>query len=83
MPQLYRSQSLAPRFLFLLSDLAITVDQRSFADTMETIMPLARKHNLTVYDAAYLELALRQDIPLASIAKRLVEARKSAGGTLL
>ena len=71
------------RFLSLLKDLAITVDQGSFAYTMETIVPLARQHKLTVYDAAYLELGLREGIPRATLDRRLAEAYGAAGGTLL
>ena len=35
---------------------------------------LARKYSLTFYDAAYLELALRRNIPLATLDKRLEAA---------
>jgi predicted nucleic acid-binding protein len=72
-----------PRFLSLLKDLAIKLDQRSFAYTMETIVPMARKHKLTVYETAYLDLALREGIPLATIDKRLADTCKAAGGKLL
>ena len=71
------------RFLSLLKDLVIALDQQSLAHTMETVIPLARQHKLTVYDATYLELALREDIPLATIDKRLAEACKAAGGVLI
>jgi hypothetical protein len=33
----------------------------------EALMQLARRHRLTVYDTAYLELALRQGHPLATL----------------
>ena len=72
-----------PRFLSLLKDLAITIDQRNFAFTMGTTVPLAGQYKLTVYDAAYLELALREVIPLASVDKRLADACIAAGGTVL
>ena len=72
-----------PRFLSLLKDLAITLDQRDFTYTMETTVPLARQHGLTVYDTAYLELALREVIPLATADKRLANACRAAGGTLV
>ncbi len=35
------------------------------------VLSLARNHALTVYDAAYLELALRKRLPLASLDRRL------------
>jgi len=50
---------------------------------MEATVPLARQYKLTVYDAAYLELALREVIPLATVDNRLADACKAAGGTLV
>jgi predicted nucleic acid-binding protein len=42
----------------------------------EALMQLARRHRLTVYDAAYLELALRAGHPLATLdASLLIAAR--------
>jgi predicted nucleic acid-binding protein len=52
------------RALGLLRELPITVE----ADVEENaLMQLARQHRLTVYDAAYLELALRRGHPLATL----------------
>ena len=34
---------------------------------MTSIFSLANDHNLSVYDAAYLELALRHHVPLATL----------------
>jgi predicted nucleic acid-binding protein len=52
------------RVLQLLSGLPVAID----ADVEEeALMQLARRHRLTVYDAAYLELALRQRHPLATL----------------
>ncbi len=47
------------------------------------VLALARRHKLTVYDAAYLELVLRHDIPLATFDDALRRACKAAGGSLL
>ncbi len=44
-----------------------------------TIEELSRKHALTAYDATYLELALRLDVPLASFDKALNRARHAEG----
>jgi len=44
---------------------------------------LARSHRLTAYDAAYLELALRRAMPLASLDQDLREAAKREGVSLL
>ena len=40
---------------------------------------LARRHSLTAYDAAYLELAIRLAIPLATLDKDLRKAARAAG----
>jgi len=55
----------------MLSGLTIIRDtETSEAETLH----LARKYSLTFYDAAYLELALRRNIPLATLDKRLEAA---------
>jgi predicted nucleic acid-binding protein len=66
-------------FLDLLESLPIEMDdatrKQAFADTLN----LARQHKLTVYDAAYLELALRRGVPLASLDKELRNAATASG----
>jgi predicted nucleic acid-binding protein len=42
-------------------------------------LALAKQYDLTVYDASYLEIALRRRLPLATIDKRLAAAAKRAG----
>ena len=44
---------------------------------------LALDHRLTSYDAAYLELALRHGLPLATLNDELIRASKAAGVTVL
>ena len=46
-------------------------------------VPLSWKHGLTIYDAAYLELALRLTLPLATVDKALVRAARQEGVTIL
>ncbi len=46
------------------------------------IFALPEKHGLTFYDAAYLAMALRQNLPLATLDKDLLRAAKDAGVTL-
>ena len=43
------------------------------------VLALARKHGLSVYDAAYLELAVRLYAPVASVARALKAAARSEG----
>jgi predicted nucleic acid-binding protein len=45
-------------------------------------MHLARAHTLSAYDAAYLELAIRLGLPLATLDDRLEAAATAVGVTL-
>lgn len=47
------------------------------------VLSLAQRHNLTFYDACYLELALREQLPLATLDKRLAAAATAAKIALL
>lgn len=49
----------------------------------DTIMTLARRHGLTVYDAAYLEIALRRGAALATLDTRLASAARREGIPLI
>src|SRR5260370_40752743 len=68
------------RFLRDISRLAIMLD--SSPDEIQ-VLTLARRHRLTVYDAAYLELALRNALPLATLDAMLATAARSEGVHLL
>ena len=46
---------------------------------LDTVFYLARQYNLTMYDAMYLELALRQGLPLATLDRRLAQAASDVG----
>lgn len=45
----------------------------------DRVFALAEQHSLTVYDAAYLELAVRERLPLASLDKELCRAALQSG----
>jgi predicted nucleic acid-binding protein len=62
------------RFLRDISRLAITID--SLPDEAQ-VLTLARRHRLTVYDAAYLELAEREALPLATLDEELAAAARA------
>jgi predicted nucleic acid-binding protein len=47
------------------------------------VLALARQHRLSVYDASYLDLAMREGLPLASLDQRLVEAARRCGVPLV
>ena len=49
------------------------------AAAMQEIIELAHQHGLTAYDAAYLEVAFRRKLPLATTDKRLAKAARKLG----
>ena len=67
------------RFVELLKDLNIAEDAQAVADTVNNIFPLAQKYRLSAYDAAYLDVAVRRDIPLATLDGDLQKAALAAG----
>ena len=70
-------------FLADLRGLNIVVDMPGTERILTTTHQLAVTHGLTAYDAAYLELALRRNLPLATLDQELLLACKAAGGTIL
>ena len=67
-------------FLQRLSNTALTIDR---SPDEATLMALARRHRLTVYDAAYLELAMRERAPLATLDAALAAAARREGVAVL
>ncbi len=67
-------------FLRLLRSYPIEFDQ---GESEEAILQLARQFQLSFYHAAYLEIAYRRGIPLATLDKALQMASESAGVPLL
>ena len=72
----------AQQFLEDLDALPIRIDPTTPKLARLHIMPLAEKHMLTIYDAAYLELALRQSVPLATLDDDLRKAAIASGVSL-
>jgi len=64
----------ADRSLARLGRLAIQSDEDTDRQAWGVTRQLSREENLTLYDAAYLELALRKRIPLASCDADLIAA---------
>ena len=60
--------------LELLGSLPITTDTETASRAFREVITLARSQKLTTYDAAYLELAIRQGVPLATQDKTLIRA---------
>ena len=71
------------KFMATLRALEIEVDDETTAVAWTRTLGLGQAYGLTAYDAAYLELALRKGVPLASLDEPLRKACKKAGGALL
>ena len=74
----YRDHSLAE-----LTKLPITIDADTNVYAWTTTLRLAERFALTIYDSAYLELAQRRSLPLATLDAELREAAAALGITLL
>lgn len=66
----------AASFIEALAALPIIIDPSTSSRAMHSIFLLAKELSLTIYDAAYLELALREKIPLVTLDKALIKAAK-------
>ena len=67
------------KWLSFLNALPIVVDDETITRAWNHILGLAREHNLSVYDASYLELSLRLRLPLATLDIPLRKAAIKAG----
>jgi predicted nucleic acid-binding protein len=70
-------------FVAMVEELPIVADRATGARALHETMSLAREHRLTAYDAAYLELAMRLSLPLASGDRRLAAAAERVGVVVL
>ena len=70
------SQDDAESALASLAELRIRLDH---APRGAEVLRLARAHDLTAYDAVYLELALREERSLATLDRALARAAAAAG----
>ena len=68
--------------LRLLEELSVEVDTAAATATFDRVMPLARRNQLSAYDGTYLELAAREQAPLATFDEALRAAAKREGVAL-
>jgi predicted nucleic acid-binding protein len=66
-------------FLEIINLAPLIIDLETAGHAFTSTLNLARHYRLTPYDAAYLELALRLDCPLATLDKDLRSAAEKAG----
>lgn len=64
------------RFLTLLSQLPIVVENGRIENKMKDLLALGRSSRLSSYDASYLDLAMRNGCPIATLDKKLMEAAR-------
>jgi predicted nucleic acid-binding protein len=67
----------------ILRSLPIHTDIAGDSTIFTTLVGLAEKHRLSVYDAAYLELAMRTHFPLATLDDDVRDAAVSSGITVI
>ena len=72
------SLQISATFLNDLDTLQIHQDLAPVAQTRPRLLSIARKHNLTAYDATYLEFALRIGSTLATFDQKLAAAARSS-----
>lgn len=72
-----------PRIRDALAALPIDFDPESCDRVLDSVLPIANEYKLSVYDAMYLELALRLGLPLATLDQELIAASKAAGVEVL
>ena len=73
------TQADSQRFITLLGQLNIATDQATALHALGDTLNLARRYKLSAYDAAYLELALRTGLPLATLDADLLRAAATTG----
>ena len=77
------TQAQASTFVALLEALDIGTDGETSLKALHDTLDLARRYKLSAYDAAYLELALRKGLPLATLDAQLRDAAQQAGVPVL
>jgi predicted nucleic acid-binding protein len=75
------TESQSARFVALLGQLPILVDSASV--DIGAILAAGRSHALTAYDAAYLVLAERDGVPLATLDAKLRAAAQAVGVSII
>ncbi len=77
-----RKRIAAARTTAFLTDLTLLPFAVDDLPREAAVLDLARRRKLTVYDATYLELALRREVPLATLDQALAAAARKEGASL-
>jgi predicted nucleic acid-binding protein len=73
------TEAAGARFIKDVQALPIQVDADGERRAFEAVFEVACRHGLTVYDAAYLEPAMRRGLPLATLDGELARAAREPG----
>src|ERR1700719_646057 len=71
------------RLAGFLRALPVILDSETADHAWTVTVRLAERHKLSAYDAAYLELAQRRKLPLATLDEELAKAAEASGITVL
>jgi predicted nucleic acid-binding protein len=66
-------------FLESIAGLNIILDAETYQRALTDTLDIARTYKITTYDAAYLEIALRSEVPIATLDQGLLKAAKKVG----
>jgi predicted nucleic acid-binding protein len=77
------NEAQSARFAELVQGLPILVEEADIKRILGPVLAVGRAHRLSAYDAAYLELAARQGLALATQDSRLRKAAGNAGVAVL
>ena len=72
------SEDLAQALGFLLR-LPVECEHQDPGHCFSVVLPIAHEHGLSAYDASYLELAMREGLPLATMDTHLAHAARKCG----
>lgn len=70
------SEADSTRFITLLTQLPIIVEQERPENMMKELLTFARANNLSSYDASYLDLAMKRGYPIATSNNKLIQAAR-------
>ncbi|MEQ1667862.1 MAG: type II toxin-antitoxin system VapC family toxin [Sulfuriferula sp.] len=73
------TEARSSEFMHVLQQMHIQVDAETCVYAMNETIQLSRRYNLSTYDAAYLELALRLGLSIATLDEMLIKAAKKSG----
>ncbi len=73
----FLSEADSVQFIRLLLQLPILVEYQSPESALKDVLWLARAQRLSSYDASYLDLAMKKNLPLATLDKHLKKAARA------